>query len=122
MNTPTSRAPHIWFQVFLKISASCLPLTRNISATLIHDTKMAEPPTAGLKSKTAAMVVFSVNADLAETTRCSQVTPGSDDHGPVHATTTAISTMIGIQPWSTSPTDMPWFAEELWPPAIGAPP
>src|ERR1700726_2133554 len=98
MNTPTSKAPHICCQVLLKISASCLPFTRNNSATIIQEARIAVPPTQGLKSNTAEIVVFSVKADLAATTRWSHTIPGKDDHGPVQATTTITSTMIGSHP------------------------
>src|ERR1700746_1223822 len=102
MNTPTRMAPHIWCQVLVKISASCAPVGRSSSATMIHDARIALPPTNGLKSNAAVIVAPSVIEDLAETARCSQLMAGSGDHGPVHATTTATSTMIGSQAWKIS--------------------
>src|SRR5215472_14021473 len=115
MKTPTRQAPHICDQVFLKIFASWLPLTRNSSATMIQDARIALPPTNGLKSNAAVIMAFSVKEDLAATARCSQLMAGSGDHGPVHKTTTTTSTMIGSQPWNTSPADMPWPAEPCAP-------
>src|SRR5580693_300593 len=107
MKTPTRQAPHICDQVLRKISPSCAELTRSNSATMIHDARIAEPPTNGLKSNAAVMVAFSVSEDLAATARCSQLTAGRGDHGPVHSTTTTTRTMIGNQPWNTSPAVMP---------------
>src|SRR5215469_9808085 len=97
MNTPTRQAPHICDQVLFQISASCLPFTRNNSATMIQDTRIAVPPTPGLKSNTALMVAPCVIEDWAPTTRCSQTMPGRLDQGPVQATTTTTSTAIGSQ-------------------------
>ena len=70
---------------------------------MIHDTRIAVPPTAGLKSNADVIVAFSTTEDSADTARCSQLMPGNADHGPVHATTTATSTMMGIQASNTSP-------------------
>src|ERR1700756_520800 len=55
MNTPTSRAPHICDQVLAQISASCLPVTRSSSATMIHEARMAEPPTNGVHLNAAVI-------------------------------------------------------------------
>src|ERR1700722_3345749 len=108
MKTPTRQAPHICDQVLLKISTSCVPLTRSSKATMIQDARIALPPTNGLKSNAAVMVAPAVIEDAAETARCSQLIAGNGDHGPVHSTTTTTSTMIGNQPWNTSPADRPW--------------
>src|SRR5580692_25643 len=108
MNTPTRQAPHICDQVFLKISPSCAPVTRISNATMIQEARIALPPTNGLKSNAAVMVAPAVIEDAAETARCSQLIAGNGDHGPVHSTTTTTSTMIGNQPWNTSPADRPW--------------
>src|SRR3984885_14305118 len=108
MKTPTRQAPHICDQVFLKISTSCVPLTRSNSATMIQEARIALPPTNGLKSNAAVMVAPAVIEDAAETARCSQLIAGNGAHGPVHSTTATTSTMIGNQPWNTSPADSPW--------------
>src|SRR6202451_121544 len=108
MKTPTRQAPHICDHVFLKISASCVALTLSSTATMIHDARIALPPTNGLKSNAAVIVAPAVIEDAAETARCSQLIAGTGDHGPVHSTTTTTSTMIGNQPWNTSPADSPW--------------
>src|SRR6185437_7490959 len=97
MNTPTSKAPHICVHVLFQISASCWPFTRSSNATMIHDARMAEPPTNGVQLKTAPIVAPSVIEDAAETCMCSSTMPGSLDHGPVQATTTATRTAIGSQ-------------------------
>src|SRR4051812_10841195 len=96
MNTPTRQAPHICVQVRRKISPSCWPLTRSRMATIAHDARIAEPPTNGLKSNTALIVAPWERDDAAPTTQWTQITPGSADHGPVQATTTATRTAIGI--------------------------
>ena len=87
MKTPTRQAPHICDQVVFQIWASCEPLTRSSSATTIHDARIAEPPTNGLKSNAAVIVAPGAIEDAAATARCSQLIPGSIDHGPVQATT-----------------------------------
>jgi hypothetical protein len=62
---------------------------------MIHDARIAEPPTNGLKAKAADIVAPGVIDDDAPTARFSQLMPGSLDHGPVQATTTATRTAIG---------------------------
>src|SRR5580692_6415535 len=108
MKTPTRQAPHICDQVLAKISPTWLMLTRIKSATTIQDARIAEPPTNGLKSNAAVMVAPGAIEEAAVTARCSQLTAGSADHGPVQATTMATRTMIGSQPWNTSPAESPW--------------
>src|SRR5215469_9966402 len=98
MKTPTRHAPHICDQVLFQISASCLLLMRSSSATTIQDARIALPPTAGLKSNAAVIVLLAVSEEAAVTARCSQLIAGSVDHGPVHATTTQTSTMMGSHP------------------------
>src|ERR1700731_451372 len=123
MNTPTRQAPHICDHVLLKISTSRVPLTRSNSATMIQEARIALPPTNGLKSNAAEMVAPAVIEDAAETARCSQLIAGNGDHGPVHSTTTTTSTMIGSQPWNTSPADRPWPSAAASCPAVtGTPP
>src|SRR5690349_20340746 len=107
MNTPTSKAPHICVQVLAQISASCLPFTRNSTATMIHDARMAEPPTKGVQLKIAVIVAPSVIEDAAATCTWTSTLAGSLDHGPVQATTTMIKTAIGSQAWTTSRPDRP---------------
>src|ERR1700752_3057194 len=97
MNTPTSKAPHICVQVLRQMSASCWPFTRSSSATMIHDARMAEPPTNGVQLKTAEIVAPSVIEDAAATCVWNNTMPGSEDHGPVQATTTMTRTAIGSQ-------------------------
>src|SRR5579864_6821408 len=97
MNTPTRQAPHICDQVLFQISASCLPFTRNSSATMIQEARIAEPPTKGVQLKIAAMVAPWTIDDAAVTWRWSPMMLGSFDHGPVQATTTMTSTAIGSQ-------------------------
>src|ERR1700722_6833959 len=108
MKTPTRQAPHICDHVVLQICASGDPLTRSSSATTIHDTRIAEPPTNGLKSNAAVIVAPAAIEEAAVTARCSQLIAGSTDHGPVQATTMSTSTMIGSQPWKPSPAVRPW--------------
>ena len=50
------------------------------------------PPANGLKLKTER-IGFCVTEELAATDQRNQLSPGRWDHGPVQATTTAISTM-----------------------------
>src|SRR5215469_7327083 len=95
MNTPTRQAPHICDQVLRKISPSCFPFTRSRRAAMIHETRIALPPTAGLKSNAAVIVVLGAKEDAAATARWSQLIAGRVDHGPVQATTTHTSTAIG---------------------------
>src|SRR5689334_11320295 len=97
MKTPTRQAPHICRQVVLQISASCCALMRKSSATMIHETSIAVPPTPGLKSNAAEIVVPSITEDFAVTAACSQTIAGKLDQGPVHATTTTIRVSTGTQ-------------------------
>ena len=62
MNTPTRQAPHICDQVLAKIAPICARLTRSTSTVMIHDAKMAVPPTNGVQLNTALMVAPGVNA------------------------------------------------------------
>src|ERR1035438_2143875 len=122
MNTPTRQAPHICDQVLFQISASCLPFPRSSNATMIHDARMAEPPTNGVQLKSAAIVAPWAIEDAAVTCRWSITIPGSLDHGPVQATTTIISTAIGSQAWKMSPPESPCPTAAEVPPANGLPP
>ena len=98
MKTPTRQAPHICCHVFFQIAASCCPFMRSSSATMIQETRIAVPPTAGLKSNAAEMVAPGATDDCAVTAAWNQLIAGSFDHGPVHATTTMTRTRIGSQP------------------------
>src|SRR5579863_5243329 len=108
MNTPTRQAPHICDHVLFQISASCAPLTRNSSAMMIQDARIAEPPTNGAQLKIAAMVAPWTTDDAAVTWRWRPTIAGSFDQGPVQATTTITSTAIGSQAWTISLLGMPW--------------
>ena len=54
------------------------------------------PPLSGVKLKTDVSA-FCVIDDFAATESLNKLFAGSADQGPVHATTTRISTMYGIQ-------------------------
>src|SRR5215471_5951359 len=97
MKTPTSKAPHICDHVLFQISASCLPLMRSSSATMIHEARMAEPPTNGVHLKPASIVAPCVIDEAAVTFSARGAMLGSFDQGPVQATTTMTRTAIGIQ-------------------------
>src|SRR5215469_9493844 len=97
MNTPTSRAPHIWCQVLRATSASCVADNRSNSAIKIHDTRMAVPATAGAQLKAALTVLPGSIEELAATASLKGTYLGSTDQGPVHSTTTTTSTMKGSQ-------------------------
>src|SRR5580704_13772435 len=108
MKTPTRQAPHICDQVLAKMSRIWPMFTRIKSTTTIQEARIAEPPTKGLKSKAETIVAPGVIEEAAETARCSQLMPGSGDQGPVQATTTAMRTRIGSQPWKISVALRPW--------------
>src|SRR5262249_38406985 len=123
MNTPTSMAPHICDQVAAKILPSCEPLMRYNNATTIQEAKIALPPTNGVQLKIAAMVAPGASEEAALTCKCKPMMDGSFDHGPVQATTMAIRTRIGSQPWNTSPAVSPCPSD--WAPSAavtGTPP
>jgi hypothetical protein len=67
MKMLTRHAPHICCHVFFQIAASCSPLTRSSSAIMIQDTRIAVPPTPGLKSNAAEMVAPGATEDCAVT-------------------------------------------------------
>src|SRR5581483_4855818 len=102
MKTPTRHAPHICDQVLEKIPPIWSNLRRPVASiritTMIHDARIALPPTKGVQLKIAATVAPGESADAAFTCAWNQTMPGSFDHGPVQATTTAISTRIGNHP------------------------
>src|ERR1700758_1845617 len=117
MNTPTSNAPHIWCQVRRKTSPICapfnLPIPSSSSATMIHEARIAVPPTNGAKLKTALTLPLGTgqdgaSAEQATAVSLNQLILGSGDHGPVQAATTTSSTTKGIQHCSTSPGERPW--------------
>src|SRR6185437_288976 len=121
MNTPTRHAPHICCHVLAKISPSCLPFTRSSTATMIHDAKIAEPPTNGVQLNTAPMVAPWVIEDAAETAAWNRTIFGRLDHGPVQSVTTTTSTRIGSHAWKMSLPDRPCAGAEATP-VIGLPP
>src|SRR6516164_6759776 len=110
MNTPTSRAPHIWCQVLRATSASCAPDNRSNSAIKIHDTRMAVPATAGAQLKAAVTVLPGSIEELAAMASLKGTYLGSTDQGPVHSTTTTTNTMKGSQAPNNS------LPERLWAP------
>src|SRR5579863_3000496 len=97
MNTPTRQAPHICDQVLAKISPTCLRLTRSRIAVMIHETRIAVPPTNGVQLNAAVIFAPGVIAELAATSICSRRIDGKPDQGPVQATTTTTGTAIGNQ-------------------------
>src|SRR5215469_15546874 len=110
MKTPTSIAPHIWYQVRRNISpnwaAFSLPMAMSSSATMIHEARMALPPMYGAKLNTAVTLPFSGQLAASEehpaTCALNQLTFGSGDHGPVQRATTTSSTANGSQACTTS--------------------
>src|SRR5437763_5503 len=62
----------------------------------IQEARIAVPPTADLKSNAAEIVAPSATDERAVTAAWNQLTAGSFDQGPVHATTT--STRITARP------------------------
>src|SRR5215472_3956850 len=80
MKTPTRHAPHICCHVFFQIALSCSPLTPSSNAMMIQETRIAVPPTAGLKSNAAEMVAPDATDDCAVTAAWNQLTAGRDDH------------------------------------------
>src|SRR5262249_43152778 len=111
MNTPTRQAPHIWSQLFLKISASWVPVGRWMSATMIQDARIAVPATNGLKLNSAVIVgacaaPSGLIEDAAETLRFDQLMSCSLNQ-PVQKPTTTTRTMMGRHAWRISPPDRP---------------
>src|SRR5579863_2409428 len=121
MKTPTRQAPHICDQVLAKIAPICESFTRNRTATMIHDTRMAVPPTNGVQLNVALILAPGVIAESAATDMCSMMIFGKLDHGPVQATTTATNTAIGNQAMPISPADKPCASARVSP-VTGAPP
>src|SRR5579863_529604 len=105
MKTPTSIAPHIWWNVRENMSRSCAPVTRSNSATIIHDAKMALPPMKGANVNVALTTLPGVSDECAATEDLNNEMCGRLDHGPVHRTTTTIRTMNGSQARNTSAAD-----------------
>src|SRR5580698_4019438 len=97
MKTPTRQAPHICDHVLAKIAPICARLTRSRITVMIHDAKIAEPPTNGVQLKMARIGPPPGRPDVAVTSRCRRTMDGNFDQGPVQATTTAISIAIGSQ-------------------------
>src|ERR1700730_9592730 len=85
-------------------------------------TSVEVPPPNGAKLKVEDMGL-SVTEDWAATDNLSQLIVGKWDHGPVHATTTLMSTRYGIQAESASLAEFnsSWF-EALPGADAGAPP
>src|SRR5215472_19220639 len=110
MKIPTNSAPHIWWNVLLKIApisaALSLPASIKSTVTTSHDAKMALPPIQGANLNAAEMVAF-VSGAVAWTWTKYQPTAGRLDHGPVHRPTTTIRTTNGIQANSNSLVDRP---------------
>ena len=88
---------------------------------MIHDARIAVPPTNGVQLNAALIFAPGVIAESAATDICSMTIDGKLDHGPVQATTTATNTAIGNQAIPTSPADSP-CASACVSPAAGAPP
>src|SRR5580658_3415065 len=107
MNTPTRHAPHICDQVLAKIARICARLTRSTITVIIQDARMAVPATKGVQLNAAVIVAPGVIEELAATTNCKGRIDGRLDHGPVQATTTAISMAMGSHAMPTSPADKP---------------
>src|SRR4029079_6088008 len=129
MKTPTSSAPHIWWNVRRKISPICPPLSLPIAisstATMIHEARIALPPIHGAKLNCAVILASAPSAGaLATTLVRNQLTFGSGDHGPVQAATTTSSTTNGIHACNTSPDFRPWplSAEASCAASTGTPP
>src|SRR5208282_216298 len=76
------------------------------AATMIHEARIAEPPTQGAKLNAAVMLVL-ISGAVAVTFARYQLTLGSGDQGPVHSVTTTSSTANGIHAWSTLPVLSP---------------
>src|SRR6185369_6475968 len=90
MNTPTSSAPHIWWNVRRKISPICpawsLPIAISRTATMIQDARIALPPIHGAKLNCAVIFASAPSSGAAATTLVrNQLTFGNGDQGPLQA-------------------------------------
>lgn len=71
------------------------PPGRRTAKITSQDASIAEPPANGVKLKTDA-TGFCVTEEVAAIDHLNQLIAGRCDQGPVHATTTQMSTMYGI--------------------------
>src|SRR5215470_15082633 len=117
MNTPTSNAPHICWNVLRNTSPSSLPLSLPMAnsqiATMIHDARIEVPPMYGAKLNTAVAVGLAGSQAATSdgqpaAVALNQLTFGSGDHGPVQAATTTSRITNGIHACTTSPALRPW--------------
>ena len=74
---------------------------------MIQDTRIAVPPTNGVQLKIALMVAPRRDRRIGGDCIVQHDDRRQVDHGPVQATTTATSTMIGSQAMTTSPPESP---------------
>ena len=91
-NADQQRAPHLLERFRENLRRRISPLGRRIARITSHEARIDVPPVNGVKLKTEVSG-FCVTEDFAATDQLEQLIGGRCDHGPVHATTTRISTM-----------------------------
>src|SRR5579862_5757219 len=88
----TSSAPHICLKVLEKTCFRISADGRRINKITSQEASIEVPPVNGARLNVEASV-FPVTEDFVATDNLSQLIAGRRDHGPVHATTTRMSTM-----------------------------
>src|SRR5262249_45157007 len=106
--------PPIWLS--LRVPCRICTIT-----TRIHETRIAVPATKGVQLNGAPIFAPAVIDEAASTFALNGMNFGRFDHGPVQATTTATSMMIGSQAVKSSPAVGPgasaWGRRAAgWPP------